>query len=98
MEHTHLEKCFPEWPTFRNAHNDVIINKLLEMCMQSGQQTICRILELVHTVGQTQPLEPAVQGFHRVNFICNEGGEVLPHIGQKDAMLNWDVGYKHDKF
>jgi hypothetical protein len=44
-----------------------------------------------------QPLESSIRSIHRVNFICNEGEEALPHIGQKDAMLNWDVRLKHDK-
>jgi hypothetical protein len=45
-----------------------------------------------------QPLEPWIQSFHRVNSFCKEGEEVLPHIRQKNAMLNWDVRYKHDRF
>ena len=68
------------------------------MCIQSGQQTISRTLEVIQTVGQTQPLESWIQSFHRVNFICNEGEEVLPHIRQKDAMLKRDIRYKHDEF
>jgi hypothetical protein len=38
-----------------------------------------------------QPIEPSIQSFHRVNFLRKEGEEVLPHICQKNAMLNWDV-------
>jgi hypothetical protein len=45
-----------------------------------------------------QPLESWIQSFHRVNFLYEEGEEVLPYIRQKNAMLNWDVRYKHDKF
>jgi hypothetical protein len=99
MKHPHLQKCFPKLSTFRNAHNDTIINKLLEMCTQSGQQTTSRISELIYRAGQgMQPLESWIQSFHRVDFLCKEGEEVLPYIRQKNAMLNWDVRYKHDKF
>jgi hypothetical protein len=51
MEQSHLQKCFPELSTFRNAHNDAMIDKLLEMCMQSGQQTTSRISEPIQRVG-----------------------------------------------
>ena len=43
------------------------------------------------------PLEFWIQSFHRVKFICKEGEEVLPHIRQKNATLNWDVRDKHNK-
>jgi hypothetical protein len=45
-----------------------------------------------------QPLESWVQSFHRVNLLCKEREDVLPHIRQKNAILNWGVRYKHDKF
>jgi hypothetical protein len=51
MEYPHFQKCIPKLSTFRNTQNDTIIDKLLEVCMQSGQQTTSKVSELIQRVG-----------------------------------------------